>query len=386
MSKSSPLMTYVPMAQRTTCPGCGAALKLQDNETLVECQFCGTMSRIVRQLRKTEPRFSWELIQPKKEPDSKVPVDTWGFEELLYALNTGSHPELSKNILGSMNRWNHVSEDNLKWLPPLMNSLPHFPEDVSIKAAGIIGKFLCSKDLKLKNKVLEMIPPFLISPKGSVALIKATALANAAAVRLLLGTAIEASKSGDEGYALAALHGVRTAIGRERDEPTTAVEILLHQMFSFDEFIANWTLKYIRTHFDVGYTDVLGEILEILDDAVRERPDLVDGLLRALEKCRKPENTEDLQLRLNAYRHLKTEMAREEALKLIVPTYPLLDVDLNIVLQSLTPHCKEPLVANSLSKFIWQCKALSPEQRGALEAMQPLPTTLKRALENYDKP
>ena len=378
-------MTYVPMAQRTLCPGCGAALNLRDDETLIDCQFCGTTSRIVRQLRRAEPRFSWELTQPQKEPDAKVPVKTWSFEELLYTLNTGNRPDLQEDILKSMNSWQRVQEQNLKWLPPLMNSLLHFPDDLSIKAAGIIGKFLCSKDLDLKNKVLDMIPPFLMPPKRSIGLVKATALANAAAVRMLLDTAKEASRLGDEEYALAALRGVQTAIGRERDEHTVAIGILLHQLFDFDEFLSTWVIKFIRLHFDVGSTDILGEALELLDEAVSERPDLVDGLLGALAKCRKPTDTDDLKIRLSAHRQLKTEIARNEALKLIVPTYPLLDQDVDMVLESLVLLCSDPLVANSVAKFVWGCKALKPSHKASLESMRPLPKVLERALEVYEQ-
>lgn len=378
-------MTYIPMAQRAICPGCGAALDLEDNATLIDCPFCGTKSRIVRQLRRAEPRFSWELIQPEKEPDVGIPPNQWSFEELLYSLNTGDQPELTQEILQAMDTWQRVGERNLKWLPPLMNSLRHLPEDISIKAAGIIGKFLCSDDTDLRHKVLDMLPEFLFLPKGCTALTKAAALADAAAVRMLLDTATDACKKGDEEYAQQALYGVQTAIGRERNERKVAVCILLHKLFEFEDFIAKWALKFLRNQYDIGYTDLLGETLEAYDDALEERPDLASEFLPALRKCRRPKDSDDLKLRLSAFRQLRNQEAREEALKLIVPTYPLTIEDTDVVMESLCLLAQDNLVAQSLAKFVWECKAIKPAHLATLESLRPLPQALERALEHFNE-
>lgn len=373
------------MAERVLCPGCGAALDLDNDATLVSCPFCGTPSRIVRKLRRAEPRFSWELSQPQKKPDPGIPPAKWSFEELLACLNDGDRPDLEPEILKAMDSWSRVREDNLKWLPPLMLSLPKYAEETARKAAGIIGKFLCSKDRELRKNVLDMIPEYLFLPRGSVALVKSVALADAAAVRMLLDTAKDACAKEELDYAQQALYGIQTAIGREREERKTATCILLHHLFDVHPFIAEWMLGFLRNQFDVGYTDLLGETLEALNDALVEREDLVEGLLAALRKCRRPKDSEDLQLRLSAFGYLRHGQAKEEALKTIEPPYPLKQEDTNRVLESLSLLAADELVAKSLSKFVWECEKILPQHLAQLESLQPLPQCLARAMKNYRK-
>lgn len=378
-------MTYVPIAERVICPGCGNALDLADNLTLVTCPFCDTRSRIVRKLRRAEPRFSWEIQQPEKKPEPGIPPSQWSLEELLACLNSGDRPDLHDQITEAMDSWSRVSEENLKWLPPLMMSLPHFEPELALRAAGIIGKFLCSDKRDLRHKVLQMLPEFLLLPRGCVALLKMTALADAAAVRMLLDTARNACAQNDLDYTKSAMLAIQTAIGRERNERKVATCLLIHQLFDVPPFMAEWILKFLRHQFDVGYTDFLGETLEALDDALQEREDLVEGLLNAIKKCGRPKNSEDLALRISAYGFLRHPRAKEEAIKTITPPYPFKQEDTDRVMQSFALLACDKLVADSLSKFIWNCESLQPEHLAQLEALRPLPKSLEQALENYKK-
>lgn len=377
-------MTYTPMAQRVLCPSCGAALELRDDAALVTCPFCQTRSRIVRALRREEPRFSWELTAPRKEPEPENPPESWGFEALLYTLNSSRDRELQLRVAKAMDSWTRVREDNLKWLPALLHSLPHFEEELCHRAAGIVGKFLCSRDQpKLRGAVLDMLPEFIFLPKGNVGIARAASLANAATVRLLLDTARHACREGNEDYAKVALSAVQTAIGREREERKVAVCILIHHLFEVEPLVSDWILRHLRHHFDVGYTDIVGETLEVYDDALEERPDLADGLEKALARCRRPRDHDDLALRLGAYCYLKNPRARESALKLVQPTYPLSQPDIDLVMEVLSLQAKESLVAQVLSKFVWECRTIRPEHLANLESQQPLPQSLERALENF---
>ena len=378
-------MTYVPKAQRVLCPGCSAALELRDDLTLVTCPYCATQSRIVRQLRRAEPRFSWELLTPEKKPDTGLPPSQWSVEELLYGLNTGQDSALTQEILEALDRWPRVREENLKWLPPLLNSLPHLPQERQVRAAGLVGKFLCSQEPELKRQVLDMLPEYLALPKGNAGVVFACSLANSAAVRMLLDTARQACEWENFEYAQKALEGVRTAIGREHKERRVAVCILIHHLFDFPKFMAEWTLKFLRHQFDVGYRDILGEVLEALDDALEERPDLVEGLLHALKKCGRPKSSEDLQLRLTAHRHLKRPESRKEAAKLIVPPYPLEQEQVDMVFQSLALLAQDKTVASSLAKFVWEAPEIRPEHLATLESLRPLPRDLETALSSRER-
>ncbi len=373
------------MAERVICPGCGNALNLEDNLTLVTCPFCDTKSRIVRKLRRAEPRFSWEIQQPEKKPEPGTPPSQWSLEELLACLNDGDRPDLHHQITQAMDSWSRVSEENLKWLPPLMMSLPHWEPELALRAAGIIGKYLCSDKRELRHKVLQMLPEFLLLPRGCEALLKVTALADAAAVRMLLDTARHACAQNDLDYAKAAMLAIQTAIGRERNERKTATCLLIHQIFDVHPFMAEWILTFLRYQFDVGYTDFLGETLEVLDDALHEREDLVEGLLKALKKCSRPKSSEDLALRISACGFLRHPTAREEALKTITPPYPLKQEDVDRVMQSFCLMAGERLVADSLSKFIWNGEYLHPEHLAQLESQRPLPQSLEQALDHYRK-
>ena len=373
-------MTYVPVSHRAHCSGCGAALDLVENETLLTCPFCGTCNRIIRQLRRAQPLFSWEIEQPKKPSEPSPNVEQWGFEELLATLNSQERPELNEQILSTIDSWRQVRESNLRWIPALMTSLKHLPQEIDRKAAGLIGKFLCSDDMKLRQKVLEMGHQFAFHETGTPGLLFSLSLADAASVRLLIDVAIKASAAGLEAYAQEALYGIQTAIGRERQDRTVAMQILLHQLFDFDEFITKWALKYIRNHFDIGYRDILGEVLEAVEESIPDRPDLTEGLLSALQRCGRPKNTECLQLRLSAYAWLEHPRAKKAALELIVPTYPLEDVDIETVLEALRPEIHNTEVARTISKFAWDRKPIHPGFLSLAEDPSLLPTPLAQAI------
>lgn len=336
----------------------------------------------MRTLRREEPRFSWELAAPEKEPEPENPPETWDFEALLYTLNSSQDREMQLRVAKIMDSWTRVREENLKWLPALLNSLRNFDEELCHKAAGIVGKFLCSSDQpELRGAVLDMLPDYIFLPKGNPGIVRAASLANAATVRLLLDTARHAARAGEEEYAKQALIGVQTAIGRERNERKVAVCILIHHLFEVEPLVSEWILRHLRNQFDVGYTDIVGEVLEALDDALEERPDLVESLERALAKCSRPKNSEDLALRLSAYRCLKNPRAKERALGLVRPTYPLTQSDTDLVMETLSLLAQDELPAQVMAKFVWECESLKPEHLATLESLRPLPRSLEQALE-----
>lgn len=376
-------MTYVPIAHRAHCDGCGAPLDLS-GESLVECPYCGTHNRVIRTLRRAEPLFSWEVPQPESEPEPGQEPERWSFEQLLLALNRGDDPDLTPRILKAMDTWQQVNGETLRWLPALMSSLRHFSLEVDLKAAGIIGKFLCDS-LENKSAVLEMASQFAFHPRGSVGLLRAIALADAAAVRLLLDVAVAASAAGEQDYAQEALHGVQTAIGRERQDRLVAVQILMHRLFDFDDFVSAWVTRFLRNQLDVGYADFVEDMLELYDEAVRERPDLAPPLEQALRKCRRPKNIEQLERRLGALRWLRSAQARTQALKLIEPSYPHQEKECEMAIEVLGPLLPCPEATQALARFAWSGDRLHPRFLTMAESPELLPEVLARALRSRSK-
>lgn len=374
-------MTYQPVAHRAHCASCSASLDLDSNSTLVECRYCGTQNRVIRQLRRAEPLFSWEVPQPKEEPKDEVDPESWSFEQLLLALNRGDFPHIQDKILKAMDRWQQVRDDNLRWLPALMSSLRRYPPEVDRKAVGIIGKFLCST-LEHKKAVLDMAVDYAFHTRGTIGLLKALALADAASVRLLLDVAVKASKAGEKEYAQEALYAVQTAIGRERQDRLVATQILIHRLLDFDDFISQWVTGFLRNQLDVGYTDLAGDVLELYDEAVMDRPELAAPLRRALTKCGRPKSTEQLGERLSTLRWLKTPAAQEMALELIEPTYPHQDAECEMVIEILGPRLPEVAAAQALSRFAWSGDKLHPRFLTMAESPELLPEPLARAIKS----
>ena len=140
--------------------------------------------------------------------------------------------------------------------------------------------------------------------------------------------------------------------------------------------------RLLRVHDDLRHRRVLRQ-RALRGVGVAE--DLVEGLLNAIKKCGRPKNSEDLALRISAYGFLRHPRAKEEAIKTITPPYPFKQEDTDRVMQSFALLACDKLVADSLSKFIWNCESLQPEHLAQLEALRPLPKSLEQALENYKK-
>lgn len=344
---------YTPRALRAICPGCGAALELGGPEVEVTCEFCGTQSRIVRQLRKVDPEWLDEL---KPEPPAEPAEDFvgWGVGQLLHQLAGEKNVERALAMARELDCWPRAQLKNVGWLPALCRTLKKVPEQVDRPLAGLIGKMLCSDDLELRRRVVEVGQRFAFYPHGTPGLLFALSLGDAATVRLLLEVAEDAEKAGALDYRDQALIGVQTAIGRERERRLVCVQILIYRLLELSSGVQEWVVRFLRNQFDVGYTDLLADVLELLDDCLVEAPHLEEGLILALRKCGRPKDSQDLDLRLRAHQWLRHPRAREAAWATVQPCYPEELQQVEAAVEHLLPFARQSQAAlKALCRFVW---------------------------------
>ncbi|MBX3461499.1 MAG: hypothetical protein KF696_16250 [Planctomycetes bacterium] len=301
-------------AERAHCPGCGAALELAELERIVLCRYCGTESRIVRRLRVLEPDLP-DGPPPKPPIDPSKDYNSWGTEALVWGILNGS--ELAEQIAmaKALDQWPHVNETMGRLLPHYVAFMLTAHPDLDKAMCGIVGKLICSDKLKLRNLAIRAGQRYGFAHPGSRGLLFALSLGDAGTVKLLLEIAEWASQHGYADYAKEALIGVRTAVGRERDYRHLCNQILIDRIPLVHGQVADWLINHVRLEFDVGYRQHREQVLELLDDMVSERPDLVEPLAKALRPCRNAEDLEQWRTRVRQVTRLRTPEARKAALE-----------------------------------------------------------------------
>lgn len=347
-------MTYVPLAERAICPGCGAALELENAEAVVRCDYCGTSSRILLRLRRLEPELAFEIRRPQARPDPKDDFERWGFEQLLTALFEETDPERLLRQARALDCWAHARLENVAWLPALLERMRGAEPTLDRALAGVVGKMICSDSLELRRATVDFGKANAFYPHGTPGLLFALSLGDAATVKLLLEVADLAARQGVHEYSQEALIGVQTAIGREAKRRLLCTQVLLYRLLELSRPVARFLANLIKNQFDVGYTDLLPETLELLEDCLaRKEMELYDLLEAAVSKCRRPEGPEDLRRRLEAPGWLKTPKVRDLALSQVEPLYPCSENPVGEVLEALRPWLDLEAAQSALKKFVW---------------------------------
>ena len=306
-------------------------------------------------LRRLEPDFEFEPRTPKKKPDPEKDPKNWSFEQLLTAL--GSSPTLE--LARALDSWPHARLDNVGWLPALLECMKNADPELDRPMAGVIGKMICSDDIQLKRAVLEFGQRNAFHPHGTEGLLFSLSLGDALTVKLLLEVADHAAKLGAEQYSQQALIGVQTAIGRERLRRLDCVRVLLYRFLENSRPVQEFVARFLRNHFDVGYTDHLPEVLELMEDCVDEQ-ELWEMLAKAVQKCGRPKNSEDLALRLDMLTWISSEQTQTKALQTISPPYPCSQQDIAAAADGLRAFIEHPEAQRSLKKFIWEGETPHP--------------------------
>jgi hypothetical protein len=355
-------LEYKPSAERAHCPGCGAALDLSSPEygsdqAHIVCQFCGTESLVVRRLLHLEPPLP-DVPPPDPPKDPTKNYDSWGTAALVWGIINGTDEAEQIKMAKALNEWPHSNMTMANLLVHYVGYMLKAPPELDKAMRGVIGKLICSNDLKLRNMAIRAGQRFGFTAPGSHGLLFALSLGDAATVKLLLEIAEWASGKGLTEYAQQALYGVQTAIGRERNYRQVCNQILLHRLPYVHGQVADWIVRHIRNEMDVGFRQPRPYVLELMEAMHHERPDLLEPLATALAKCRQAENADEYHHRLQQLAGLRTPAARKAALKhLGRPPTDLKPLGTQFAVTVLEPLLKDPDLmddaARELGHLMW---------------------------------
>ncbi|MBZ0137200.1 MAG: hypothetical protein K8I27_12610 [Planctomycetes bacterium] len=310
-------LDYRTEADRAYCPGCGASLELNAEQAILTCRFCGSECKVVRRLRRLEPGLP-DGPPPKPPVDPSKDYAKWGCEALVWGILNGGDLAEQVKMADALNCWPCAhSKDLPALLPRYVAYMLTAPRELDMAMSRIVHKLICSDDLKVRNTVIRVGQKFGFSNPGSFGLLDALSGGDAGTVKLLLEIAEWALENGLSDYCHAALMGVQTAIGRERDYRHVCNQILLHRLPYTTGQVRDWILKHTRLEFDVGYRQHRPWVLELIDDMAVEKPDLVEPLVACLKVCRAAESSEEFDARLRAIEGLRTRVAKLAALQTI---------------------------------------------------------------------
>jgi hypothetical protein len=304
-------------ADRAYCPGCGASLELKAEQAIMTCQYCGSECKVVRRLRRLEPELA-DGPPPRPPIDPNKDYAKWGCEALVWGILNSTDLAEQIRMGEALDEWPHTA---CMGKPGLLTHYVHYmltaPPELDKAMRGIIGKMICSDDLKLRNLAIRAGQKYGFSNPGSKGLLFSLSLGDAGTVKLLLEIAEWAQAHGTPDYCHEALMGVQTAIGRESNYRHVCNQILLHRLPYTHGQVRDWILKHTRLEFDVGYRQHWPLVLELIDDMATEQPDLIEPLKAALRYCGSADDDAQFEMRVRTPRRLRSRQAKLAALEAI---------------------------------------------------------------------
>lgn len=310
-----PDLIHDSTADRAYCPGCGASLKLEAEQALMTCQFCGSECKVVRRLRRLEPSLP-DGPPPKPPVDPDRDYKRWGAEALVWGILNGSDLTGQIAMANALDSWPHAHS---KAMPDQVARYVAYmltaPAELDKAMRGILGKLICEGDPRRRNIVIRAGQRYGFTQPGSHGLLFALSLGDAGTVKLLLEIAEWAQEKGHAEYCNAALMGVQTAIGRERNYRHVCNQILLHRLPYVSGQVREWILKHTLLEFDVGYIQHRPWVLELIDDMSTEQPDLIEPVQATLQKCGGAKDEDEWQARIYGANQLRSKPAKLAALK-----------------------------------------------------------------------
>ncbi|MCB9895586.1 MAG: hypothetical protein H6839_14160 [Planctomycetes bacterium] len=351
-------LAFDSRADRAYCPGCGASLELEAESAVMTCQFCGTDSKVVRRLRRLEPELP-DGPPPRPPVDPTKDYANWSCEALVWGILNGTDLAEQIKMAVALDSWPH---SYCKELPALLPRYVAYmltaPAELDKAMCGILGKLICGKDLKIRNLVIRVGQKYGFAHPGSKGLLFSLSLGDAGTVKLLLEIAEWANEHGYEDYCHAALMGVQTAIGREKNYRHMCNEILLHRLPYVTGQVRDWILKHTRLEFDVGYRQHRPWVLELIDDMATEQPELIDPLKHCLQKCGSAQTTDDYRARIYGAARMRTRAGKLAALQSMGrPPSDLKPEGVQELVEQLKPMLDDeefaPPVASTLKNLLW---------------------------------
>lgn len=365
-----PDLAHDAHADRAHCPGCGAALDLAAAQAVMTCRYCGTDSMVVRRLRRIDPDLP-DGPPPKPPVDPAKDYAKWGTEALVWGILNCTVLQEQVAMAKQLDNWPHANATMARLLPHYVHYMLTAPETLDTAMRGVVGKLICSNDLKLRNAAIVAGQRFGFSNPGSKGLLFSLSLGDAGTVKLLLEIAEWAGEHGLADYCKHALYGVQTAIGREANYRHVCNEIVLNRLPYVTGQVAEWILRHIRNEFDVGYRQPRPFVLGMIDDMAIEKPDLVPRLEDAMRPQRGAESWDMWRQWLADVPRLRHEVTRRIALNTLGD--PPHDTDPGVIgpqVAALEAFLDQPELAEPAAKvlggMLWLGKGVPP----ALEALK----------------
>jgi hypothetical protein len=329
---------------------------LINQSAITVCIYCGADVKVERSLRRTEPEIPPCI--PSDKGDNSREYDYWNSRQLINGIINETDSQKRIEMAQALDSWSHVNEETAGFVSTIAEIMLSSDKELDMALSGIMGKLICSDDKTLCRKVIDAGEYYGFKLPGSPGLIFALSLGDAATVKLLLDIAQWAVEQGDEDYAEHALIGVQTAIGRERDHLQVCMEILIYRFMYMPEFVKNWIARFLRNHFDVGYTFMHGFVLELIDDCEIEAPHFTPLITDALKKCSGTQVRDEFLQRLDVFGFIKSNKAKAAALEsLKYPPESLKAGDVEKATGIIAPMLWEEELKNAasdaLSKFVW---------------------------------
>ena len=167
-------------------------------------------------------------------------------EELLRGIVQEKDPERRMSMALALNSWRHANPGDEQTALGIASRVPAVVEtmleaDPELDAAlgEVLGKFMCSKSLELRESVIQAGREHGFTIDGSRGLLLAISLGDADTVELLLDIAEWAAMRGADDYAKEALLAAQTAIGRDSYRLQDSMQILLDRLPSASAIARN---------------------------------------------------------------------------------------------------------------------------------------------------
>jgi hypothetical protein len=298
---------------------------------------------VVRRLRRLEPELA-DGPPPKPPVDPSKDYGSWGCEALVWGILNGSDLAEQIKMADALDEWPHTG---CMGKPGLLTHYVQYmltaPPELDHAMRGIIGKMICSDDLKLRNLAIRVGQKYGFSNPGSKGLLFSLSLGDAGTVKLLLEIAEWANERGLADYCKEALIGVQTAIGREANYRHVCNQILLHRLPYTHGQVREWILKHTRLEFDVGYRQHWSIVLELIDDMATEQPELIEPLKHTLQKCGSADDEAQFEMRVYTPRRMRTRAGKLAALQNIKgPPHTMKPERTRFVVDELRAHLDDP--------------------------------------------
>ncbi len=334
-------------AESAFCPSCGASLELSAEQQIMPCTYCGGQSMVVRRLRRVEPEIPLAPPPPPK-PDPSKDFSNWGTERLCIGVLTD--PDLQRRIemAKALDQWYHTNETAAKYAFLFAEMMQTCDKVLDKAACGILGKLICSDDLRFKAQVIAAAEKYAFRVDGSHGLVFALSLGDAGTVKILLDIAEHAASRGGAEYAQQALFGVQTAIDRAGNDIPVCDQILVNRLPYATGQTREWILKHLHLQFDVGYRHHLPFMLDLIDDMAAEKPDLVPLIENSMRRAGGASNGEQYRDWLRLLPRWRSDLTRRWALgALASPPYGFGDAEVNAALTTMPAWLAKPEYRNA---------------------------------------